>query len=158
MAKKITLTKNQKKVFTASGVMLDGRKVDVIATVRYGDECNNGRNSFSITGDVYTAGKRSDRAHLMGGCIHEVISEFFPDLAPLIKWHLCGSDMPLYYFDNTLYYAREAVEPNIKEARACAIWPNATLEQLQSRDALNERLPALMAEFRAAVESLGFVY
>lgn len=267
------LTKNQKKVFTALGVTLDGQKVDVIATVRYDDECNNGHNSFSITGDVYKAGKRSDSAYIMGGCIHEVIAKKFPDLKPLIKWHLCNSDMPIYYYANTMYHARdrthegkeigeavsfdtkfkfvnfpftfkeqskgfwqylnevgdfnnisvepvqydgggsytaysdnysltgfikenepkkwylapfksrdeakeflealqlspyefvknpvkwcEAVEPNIKAARSCAIWEDATIEQLQSKEALEARLPALMEEFRTAVESLGFTY
>jgi len=48
-------------------------------------------------------------------------------------------------------------------ARSCAIWPDATDEQLSQEPAelralLAARLPALMAEFRAAVESLGFVY
>lgn len=48
-------------------------------------------------------------------------------------------------------------------ARRAAIWPEATDEQLCAepealKAALLERLPALMREFKAAVESLGFVY
>lgn len=52
----------------------------------------------------------------------------------------------------------EAVEPNLEAARSCAIWEDATLEQLQSEEALLERLPKLMQEFRKDIEALGFVY
>ena len=48
-------------------------------------------------------------------------------------------------------------------ARRSAIWPEATDADLMQepealRAALIARHPALMAEFRAAVESLGFIY
>lgn len=52
----------------------------------------------------------------------------------------------------------EGSEPNLEAARKCAIWPEATLEQLQSRGALEDRLPRLMEEFKKAVEELGLVY
>ena len=52
----------------------------------------------------------------------------------------------------------KAVEPNIEAARSCAVWPDATLEQLQSEEALMERLPALMQEFKKDIEALGFIY
>ena len=47
-------------------------------------------------------------------------------------------------------------EPDLEAARKTAIWPDATLEQLQDEEQLKARLPGLLAEFRAAVESLGF--
>ena len=48
-------------------------------------------------------------------------------------------------------------------ARRCAVWPEATDEELclprvELRALLVARLPKLMEEFKAAVESLGFVY
>lgn len=52
----------------------------------------------------------------------------------------------------------EGKEPDIEAAHHCAIWPDATLEQLQDKEALLARLPALMGEFKAAVEALGLVY
>jgi hypothetical protein len=52
----------------------------------------------------------------------------------------------------------EGKEPDLDGARHCAIWPEATLEQLQSKELLLERLPALMAEFKKDVESLGLVF
>jgi hypothetical protein len=47
---------------------------------------------------------------------------------------------------------------DIEAARACAVWPDATLEQLRDKEALEARLPALMAEFRKDIESLGFTF
>lgn len=52
---------------------------------------------------------------------------------------------------------------NLAHARSSAVWPEATDEQLCAPPAelkamLLERLPALVAEFKRDVESLGFVY
>jgi hypothetical protein len=50
---------------------------------------------------------------------------------------------------------------DLDAARSCAIWPEATDEELMAddlADRLRERLPALLVEFQAAVESLGFTY
>lgn len=51
----------------------------------------------------------------------------------------------------------------LDHARASAVWPDATDAQLclpapELRQLLRDRLPALMAEFKAAVESLGLIY
>lgn len=141
----------------------------------------------------------------MGGCCHDEVAKHFPELAPLIKWHLCSSDGPMHYLANTVYHATEhcpksawvhfedeangihkqcmrycdlaeaekicqspgysmeidartAKVANLDHARSAAIWPDATQEQLLDKNALEARLPALMAEFKAAVESLGFTY
>lgn len=52
---------------------------------------------------------------------------------------------------------------DLDAARRCAIWPEATdaelsVEPEELKAALLARLPSLLAEFRAAVESLGFVF
>ena len=52
----------------------------------------------------------------------------------------------------------EGKEPEIESARNSAIAPEATLEQLQSKEWLLARLPALMAEFKKDMEELGFIY
>lgn len=57
----------------------------------------------------------------------------------------------------------EGKERDLDGARRCAVWPDATdAELMQEPDALREalaaRLPALMADFQRAVESLGFAY
>lgn len=51
----------------------------------------------------------------------------------------------------------EGKEPDLEAARSCAIWPEATLEDF-IEEKLLARLPALMQEFKAAVEALGFEY
>jgi len=52
----------------------------------------------------------------------------------------------------------EAKKPNLKNARSCAIWDDATLEQLQSEKELKKRLPKLMKDFRKDIEAMGFIY
>jgi hypothetical protein len=216
-------TSSQKRTFSRKFYERAGFKVAqgrlIVATVRWGDDCGNGHNTFSITGEITSPdGKR----FISGGCIHEEIARFFPKLAPYLKWHLCGSNGPLHYLANTLYLAGDrdhnglragetrqlrngktgqlcwklekppAKLPEYVDADACpsesytvkyvpwmiegkgkameldaarraAIWPDATDAELwQEPDALKAallaRLPALMAEFKSDMESLGFTY
>jgi hypothetical protein len=211
------LTKSQKKQFRKSYTE-GGQEYLIIATVRYDDECGNGHNTFSITGEVWRArkGQAIGRDFESGGCIHDAIAKHFPELAPLLKWHLCASDGPMNYVGNTVYMAGDrdynglrkdefrpfqpkadgtrwwkakkmpkrgvlSVEKpaavlveyeldgiigegkarELDKARHAAIWPEATDEELTApglEERLKARLPQLMAEFRMAVESLGFVY
>ena len=56
---------------------------------------------------------------------------------------------------------KTAKEANLDHARSSAVWPDATDEDLLApglEERLQARLPRLMEEFKAAVESLGFVY
>ena len=101
----IILTKNQKRNWIKT-YLEDGRVYRITATARYDDECCNGHNTFAITGQIDE--KRGNRwMDYAGGCIHEDIAKHFPELAPLIKWHLCGSNGPMYYIQNTIYLAGE---------------------------------------------------
>lgn len=67
---------------------------------RFDDNCRNGHDDFAITADVYS-GSRFEA----GGCLHEDIEKVFPELAHLIKWHLCGTRGPMHYVANTVYLA-----------------------------------------------------
>lgn len=213
------LTKNQKKKYGPRTYQEDGRTYRITATVRYDDEFGNGHNSFSITAHIDC--KIGNRGHeYRDGCCHTEIAKQFPELAPLIKWHLCSSDGPMHYIANTLYhagdrdayglrkgevrqiksgktglpvwkikelpyearmvYAEEKPAPitleyepcgrvgegkarDLEAARRSAIWPEASdadlmVEPEELKRKLEERLPALLEEFRTAVESLGFTY
>lgn len=99
------LNKNQKKIIVLNDLLYNNEKVDLIINIRYDDACNNGHNTFSITGDLYTAGKRGDKHLICCGCIHDIIEKLAPDYKKYIKWHLCSSEGPLYYLENTLYWA-----------------------------------------------------
>lgn len=207
-----TLTKKQVKTFGPK--RLDDDTV-ITAKVRHDDECGNGHNTFAITATLYGKDRVPYEETIKfdgrtwwthgGGCCHEEVAKAFPELAPLIKWHLTSTDGPMHYVANTVYHATEdgpksawvyfedqangverhcvkycdipeaentcktagytmEVDPktakvaNLDYARSSAVWPDATREQLLDKDALLARLPALMAEFKQAVESLGFTY
>ena len=264
------LIKNQKITRTRTCTRTIGNE-RLTVTIRHDDECGNGHNSFSICGDLYEnpLGEHIQKPQgwhwVSGGQITKDIIRFFPDLAPLLKWHLCSTDGPMHYVANSIYHAsdkdcwgkrkgepksfetvvrfldvpishklpqkfvawlqslenlddltiapvhhktdpktfkpkytfspysldtwhtcpfdteQEAVEwqdalryynpqfvstptawgegkdPDLAAARSCAIWPEAELADF-TEEKLLARLPALMADFKAAVESLGLVY
>jgi len=129
--------------------------VDIIVWLRFDDECGNGHNTFSITADIYEAGRRGDKNIIACGCVHNEIAYAFPALAPFTKWHLCSTDGPLYYLQNTLFHVENG---ELDNARNTAIWPDAPSLESFTEETLLERLPALMEEFKAAMESLGFEY
>jgi hypothetical protein len=55
----------------------------------------------------------------------------------------------------------EGKERDLEAARSCAIWPEATDEQLKSdnlKELLLARLPALRLAFKSDIESLGFIF
>jgi hypothetical protein len=153
------LTKKQTKdtdwkQFTETGI-----KHRIRAFVRYDDECGNGHNTFAITGQIQEIhGSRWVDSSF--GMLHDEIGKRFPQIALLLKWHLCSSDGPMHYIANTLYHIKQG---NLDYARSSAVWPEAAdadlLDDIGNVKArLAERLPALMQEFKAAVESLGLVY
>ena len=72
------------------------------AVIRFDDECGNGHNSFTVTGEIFRPGARDIEA---GGCIHEDIAKHFPTLAHLIKWHLCDVSGPMHYIANAVFLA-----------------------------------------------------
>ena len=118
--------------------------------VRHDDDCGNGYNTFTITSEV-----RNQFRMISCGCQHEKVAEHFPELASFIRWHLVGTNGPLHYIANTVYHAKNG---DLEYARSSAVWPDATLEQLQDANALQARLPELLTEFQHAVEFLRFVY
>lgn len=222
-----------------------GRGTKLQVELRFDDECGNGHNSFAIVAEEKDPKVRRDGGIVAGGCLHEEIARVFPELAPLIRWHLCFTDGPMHYIANTVFLAGDrdcnglrkgetrqrtgrggrpmyeliAAAPSgtllktadpvgadgtvplfrletlvttdpgadpatlvvpalywcplmtagegkpreLDKARVAACWPEATDEQLSAepdelRAVLTARLPALLAEFRAAVEGIGFLW
>ena len=83
-----------------------GCKAHMSVSVRFDDNCKNGSNSFAIVANVRTSDRRYARdGFLAGGCMHDEIAVVFPELAPLIRWHLSDSHAPMHYFANALYLA-----------------------------------------------------
>lgn len=71
------------------------------------------------------------------------------------KAEAMAASNPIYKVDVDEKTAKIA---DLKAARNSAVWPEATLQQLQDADALEARLPALMTEFKTMIESLGMEY
>jgi hypothetical protein len=90
------------------------------------------------------------------------------------KWHECpfhdkeqAEQMAEAFNSCKVDFRREVVEfsegkeRDLHAARHCAVWPDATDEDLTAsglRERLEARLPALLADFRKDVESLGFIW
>lgn len=118
MSTNSVLTKKQVKTFRTEYTNEDGQPCVLIAEVRYDDECNNGHNTFAITGELYDRSDRipygasvknsSGKTLWLGscGCLHEEIAKRFPELAPFIKWHLVNTDGPMHYIANSTYHAK----------------------------------------------------
>jgi len=254
------LVRNQKITKTKT---LGNERLTV--TIRHDDECGNGHDTFAITAVKAERAGNTRWYDRCWGCQHDEVAKFFPDLAPLLKWHLCSTDGPMHYVANSLFHAgdkdcwgkrkgepknfeivvrfldvpishklpqkfvtwlqsletfdnltlapvhhktdpktfkpkytflpysldtwhscpfdslAEAVEwqdalryyspqfvstptawgegkePDLEAARFCAIWPEAELADF-TEEKLMARLPALMQEFKTAIESLGLIY
>lgn len=101
------LVKHQTQIHKKN-IKYEGKKCLMIVELRYDDECGNGYNTFSITGRIKGPGID------MGGCIHKEIEKYFPEFKHLIKWHLCGSQEPMYYIENTLYHASNSTSSKYK--------------------------------------------
>ena len=192
-----TLTKNQKLTFTKTI-----GKERLTVTIRHDDKCGNGHNTFAITATLAEKARNNPWYERSWGCQHDAVTRFFPELEPLLKWHLCSTDGPMHYVANSLYHAKPipkeqgqwyfyledklikivgreergkfiarygswaefkpccnsmAKDPDLTAARSCAVWPEAELEDF-TEEKLLARLPALMEEFKTAVEALGLVY
>ena len=97
------LVSDQRKVFRRSFKSSDGKNLSLVVYVRYDDSCNNGYNTFAITGDLYDHNK----VIISSGCVHDTIVQHYPEFVPYLKWHLCSSNGPMHYIADTIYLAGE---------------------------------------------------
>jgi hypothetical protein len=100
--------KSQKKTFRKDYTE-GGKPGVIIATVRWDDQCGNGKNSFSVTATIYEDGK-----DVAGGCCHEEVVKHLPELAHLIRWHLFDPFGPMHYVSNTVYHAGDRDHRGLK--------------------------------------------
>lgn len=157
-----TLTQHQTRTYGPKPISGYGPGAQITATIRYDDDCGNGHNSFAITGEVVTPASKRQHDCEACGMLHTEISKAFPELRPLLKWHLTSSDGPMHYVANSLYWAGQTKwqNPNLEHFRSTAVWPDATQADMETvtEQILLARLPGLLAEFQSAVESLGFQF
>lgn len=98
---------NQRIVTESRDFDYCGDKCRLTVEMRFDDNCGNGHNSFAITATAIDPRYRGDRAVVCCGCMHEEIAAVFPELVPLIKWHLSSTDSPMHYVANTVYHASD---------------------------------------------------
>lgn len=99
------VVKSQTKKLPARAVTFNGERILVRAVIRWDDQCGNGHNHFSVTGEYTRPGESWEQGG--GGCIHEQIRAAFPEFAHLIRWHLFDPSGPMHYVANTVYFAGE---------------------------------------------------
>lgn len=97
-----------------------GTNGQMVVEIRFDDNCKNGHNDFAITAEVVTDESRRRRDIQACGSLHDEIREVFPELAHLIKWHLCGTDGPMHYVANTVYHASDCDHNGRKAGEPCA--------------------------------------
>lgn len=99
---------NAKKFITYNGI-----KSTIYVKIRLNDECGNGHEDFSITGDIYEnqTGNKSDKHFAIGGCIHEEILKYFPKFKIFVDLHLCDfKGIPMHPIANGFYYLQTGFE------------------------------------------------
>lgn len=81
-------------------------KETIYVSIRLNDEYKNGHEDFSITADIYEAGKpKTDRYFLCGGCCHDEILKFYPEFKIFVNLHLCTfKGVPMYSTANGFYH------------------------------------------------------
>ena len=93
---------NQTWISESRSISGYGSGATLTVEARFDGRCRNGHNTFSMTAEVRRPGARDVEAC---GCLHDDIAQVFPELAPLIPWHLTSTDGPMHYASNAVYLA-----------------------------------------------------
>ena len=93
------------------------KKANCVISIRLNDECNNGNEDFSITATFWKLNKtRRDVNMYMGGCCHEEILKFRPDLKIFVDLHLNDfRGYPMYYIENGFYHLKNMPKDRFME-------------------------------------------
>jgi hypothetical protein len=85
---------------------IDNGKHILTAKIMLGDECKNGHQDFSVTGEVYETGKpRIDRYLVTCGAIGDLVAQHCPDLKMFCDLHLCDySGAPMHALANMYFH------------------------------------------------------
>lgn len=103
-------TSNSLKFSTSKKINFEGKPSTIYVQIRLNDECKNGHQDFSITGGIYgnQNGIKTDRSHLTSGCIHEEISQYFPEFKNFVDLHSCDyNGVPMYAVENGFFHLKE---------------------------------------------------
>jgi hypothetical protein len=59
---------------------------------------------WSVTAEISSSVRFTDRSIHSGGCLHEDVAKYFPEIAPTIRWHLSYSGIPMHYIANAKFW------------------------------------------------------
>ena len=87
---------------------VNNKKHNYKINIRLNDECRNGHEDFAITADFWLPNNtRTDQNLIAGGCCHEEILKFRPDLKIFVDLHLNDfRGYPMYYIENGFYHLK----------------------------------------------------
>ncbi len=94
--------------YTVEGKLKEGRPIgnNEIMRVWYGFHYigGNRRPHFSVTADIFDKHGKD----IGGGCCHDLIAKYFPEIACLISWHLVDDDgTPMHYIANGIHWMQK---------------------------------------------------
>ena len=106
MSKELVMAQNSWEKIISGEEFGENKPVLLIVQAKLYTLGDNRFPYFSITGNVIKRDKRFRDPYISGGCIHETILKYFPDLAPLVLVHLSGPDgVPMHAESNARYWA-----------------------------------------------------
>lgn len=83
----------------------ESKLVELTVTAELVKRGDNSFPYYSITGSVKKLDKRYRDPYIMGGCIHDIILEHYPELAPLVTVHLSEADgLPMHAEANARHW------------------------------------------------------
>lgn len=104
-------------------------RTKIVMNARLSDPCKNGHNDFAFTADVYEQAGTNHWVWVSGGCCHEKIKKYFPEVAKFLPLHLADEQgRPMYYVENGTYILKtEGIKKgaeylNIDEETANKVW------------------------------------
>lgn len=78
-------------------------------TVSLDDDCHNNMCDWSVTADIRQKNQQGTYVEYMGGCCHDEVAKYFPELAKFISLHLCNHyGAPMYPVENGIYHVRRS--------------------------------------------------
>jgi hypothetical protein len=112
-----------------------GKSARLHAKIRFDDSMRNGHASFAITGTISGAARSCDNGTI--GCAHDDIAAIFPELAHLIRWHLCATDGPMHYVASAIYLAGDRDSSGLRAGESRQIRNGRTGELCWTLEAVN---------------------
>lgn len=129
-------------------------KTKITMNARLSDPCHNGHNDFAFTAEIYHQAKNEAWVWHSGGCCHEAIKKYFPEVAKYLPLHSNDEQgRPLYYIDNAVYLFEHgngvktaANYLNIDEDTAKKIWEKIKVFSKKDKD-FCEKVESVYSEF-----------